>query len=97
MYLLLTDFLRVLLALLYSFDIAIVLKNPRTAIRKQNVLAAVLIPVTTFLFKNLLFDCHTANSGPLSSGQSLSLNVSYCVLSIFDPKVTGILETRLAP
>ena len=43
---------------------------------------------TKTYFFYLLFGCPTTYFGPISRGQLLSLDASYCVVSIFDSKVT---------
>ena len=48
-----------------------------------------------FFFFNLLLGWH-GNFKPLRRKQPLSLIVNYCILSIFDSKVTGSQATRSA-
>ena len=45
----------------------------------------------------LLIGCPTVNFGSISRRQSHSPDVNHCVLSIFDPKVTGSVVAWLDP
>ena len=57
----------------------------------------ILIVFFIYCLFYLLFRCYTTNSAPLSKGQLYSARFNYCILSIFDPKATASLKTRLAP